>query len=79
MKLLAKYKNGKVEEVNVDRLEVIRVDIYTFIYDRDIELCTVFYGEDDLMYLDDFSIFDFNESVCLDWINRHVIVKGGVD
>lgn len=79
MKLLVKYKNGKVEEVNVDRLEVIRVDIYTFIYDRDIERCTVFYGEDDLTYLDDFSIFDFDESVCLDWINRHVIVKSEVD
>lgn len=67
------YLNSDSKElVNVDYLRAIRVDTFMFIYDREINICSVYTENDDLKVVGEFDTDVFDSSVCRKWIKDHV-------
>lgn len=74
----ATYNNGVTESVTIDRnLKALRIDIYTFIYDKDINIVLVYVGEEVLRYIGEFTTDVFDVDVCLKWIKETVNINAG--
>lgn len=72
-KMRISYLNSEKKElVNVDHLRAIRVDTFMFIYDKEINICSVYTENDDLKAVGEFDTDVFDSSVCREWIKNHV-------
>ncbi|WAW14637.1 hypothetical protein [Peptostreptococcus equinus] len=72
-KMRISYLNSEKKElVNVDHLRAIRVDTFMFIYDKEINTCSVYTENDDLKSVGEFDTDVFDSSVCREWIKNHI-------
>ncbi|WP_101773736.1 hypothetical protein [Peptostreptococcus faecalis] len=69
------YKDGEHEIVTPEMLEAIRIGTLTFIYDKDINTCLVFFGEDNLEYLNEFKTDIFTREDCIEFMKENINVR----